>query len=135
VSARLAAASPSSGGLEAGNAVAKPRSTIGERRGKAKLKPNSTNDCYEPGARNNGKRKERLPEFYLFRTMRECFPPPGSRNNGAHFGETAWSVVLAAGNASEPHARDALAELCQMYWPPIYAYLRQRGLTGMMHKI
>jgi hypothetical protein len=53
----------------------KSRSTIGERRGKAKLKPNSTNDRYEPGARNNGKRKERLPEFYLFRTMRECFPP------------------------------------------------------------
>ena len=53
----------------------KPRSTIGERRGKAKLKSNSTNDRYEPGARNNGKRKERLPEFYLFRTMRECFPP------------------------------------------------------------
>ena len=53
----------------------------------------------------------------------------GSRNNGAHFGETAWSVVLAAGNASEPHAREALAELCQMYWPPIYAYLRQRGFN------
>src|SRR6476620_2309340 len=55
--------------------------------------------------------------------------PSGSRNNGAHFGETAWSVVLAAGNASESHAREALAELCQMYWPPIYAYLRQRGFN------
>src|SRR5215813_14216593 len=55
--------------------------------------------------------------------------PSGSRNNGARFGETAWSVVLAAGNGSELHAREALAELCQMYWPPIYAYLRQRGFT------
>jgi RNA polymerase sigma-70 factor (ECF subfamily) len=55
--------------------------------------------------------------------------PSGSRNNGAYFGETAWSVVLAAGNASESHAREALAELCQMYWPPIYAYLRQRGFN------
>lgn len=54
--------------------------------------------------------------------------PSDSRNNGAHFGETAWSVVLAAGG-SESHAREALAELCQMYWPPIYAYLRQRGFN------
>ena len=52
-----------------------------------------------------------------------------SSNNGAHFGETAWSVVLAAGSLSESHAREALAELCQMYWPPIYAYLRQRGFN------
>ena len=53
----------------------------------------------------------------------------GSRNSGAHFGETAWSVVLAAGNVSESHAREALAELCRMYWPPIYAYLRKRGFN------
>src|SRR6476620_6090479 len=55
--------------------------------------------------------------------------PSGSCNNGANFGETAWSVVLAAGNVSESRAREALAELCQMYWPPIYAYLRQRGFN------
>jgi len=52
-----------------------------------------------------------------------------SSNNDAHFGETAWSVVLAAGSLSESHAREALAELCQMYWPPIYAYLRKRGFN------
>ena len=55
--------------------------------------------------------------------------PSGSRNNGAHFGETAWSVVLAAGSLSESRASEALTELCQMYWPPIYAYLRQRGFN------
>ena len=54
---------------------------------------------------------------------------PSGSCNGAHFGETAWSVVLAAGSLSESHAREALAELCQMYWPPIYAYLRQRGFN------
>ena len=54
---------------------------------------------------------------------------PSGSSNGAHFGETAWSVVLAAGSLSESHAREALAELCQMYWPPIYAYLRQRGFN------
>lgn len=45
----------------------------------------------------------------------------------ARFGDTAWSVVLAAGNASEPRAHQALAELCRIYWPPIYSYLRRRG--------
>jgi hypothetical protein len=54
----------------------KPRSTIGERRGKAKLKSNTPNDRYELDTLNNGKQKERLPEFCLFRTMRECYPPP-----------------------------------------------------------
>lgn len=43
------------------------------------------------------------------------------------FQETAWSIVLAAGNASEPRARQALAELCRVYWPPIYGFLRRRG--------
>ena len=55
--------------------------------------------------------------------------PSGSRNNGAHFAETAWSVVLAAGSFSESRASEALTELCQMYWPPIYAYLRRRGFN------
>src|SRR4051794_5020106 len=50
-----------------------------------------------------------------------------SRDGGEYFAETAWSVVLAAGNASEPRAGDALAELCQVYWPPVYGYLRRRG--------
>jgi hypothetical protein len=39
---------------------------IGERRGKAKLKPNNTDDRYELRARDSGNRKERLPEFCLF---------------------------------------------------------------------
>jgi hypothetical protein len=53
----------------------KPRSTIDERRAKARLNPNAANDRYEPGARDSGKQKERLPKFWLFRSMRECYPP------------------------------------------------------------
>ena len=29
---------------------------------------------------------------------------------------------------SNPQAAKALAELCQIYWPPLYGYLRGRGL-------
>ena len=43
------------------------------------------------------------------------------------FEETAWSVVLAAGEKSGESAQAALAELCRVYWPPIYSYLRRRG--------
>lgn len=43
------------------------------------------------------------------------------------FATTHWSVVLAAGKSSSPHQKQALETLCQGYWFPLYAYLRQRG--------
>jgi RNA polymerase sigma-70 factor (ECF subfamily) len=35
--------------------------------------------------------------------------------------------VLAAGNPNELHARESLAELCEAYWYPLYAYIRRRA--------
>ena len=46
---------------------------------------------------------------------------------GKRFEDTAWSVVIAAGADSSPRAHHALAELCRVYWPPIYGYLRRHG--------
>jgi RNA polymerase sigma factor (sigma-70 family) len=43
------------------------------------------------------------------------------------FAETAWSVVLAAGADTPARAREGMAELCRVYWRPIYAYLRRSG--------
>jgi RNA polymerase sigma-70 factor (ECF subfamily) len=47
------------------------------------------------------------------------------------FPSTHWSVVLAAGRSrAEPEiARVALAELCQVYWMPLYGFVRSRGHT------
>jgi RNA polymerase sigma factor (sigma-70 family) len=47
------------------------------------------------------------------------------------FPSTHWSVVLAAGRSeAEPEmARAALAELCQVYWAPLYGFVRSRGHT------
>ena len=45
------------------------------------------------------------------------------------FATTRWTVVLAAGRKSDTQARQALAELCRMYWFPLYAYVRRRGYS------
>ena len=35
--------------------------------------------------------------------------------------------MIAAGRDQTPTSRAALAELCELYWPPLYAYARRRG--------
>jgi len=45
------------------------------------------------------------------------------------FNTTRWSVVLTAGQRLAPKADVALAELCRVYWYPLYAYVRRRGHT------
>ena len=45
----------------------------------------------------------------------------------APFVTTHWSIVLAAGSDSAPNHRDALEQLCQAYWPPLYSFLRREG--------
>ena len=42
------------------------------------------------------------------------------------FAATRWSVVLVAGHRSSPDSRRALASLCEVYWYPLYAYVRRR---------
>ncbi len=53
-------------------------------------------------------------------------PVAGNR----HFATTQWSIVIAAGDAGREDARDALSQLCDTYWYPLYAYVRQRGYTA-----
>ncbi len=46
---------------------------------------------------------------------------------GRRLPTTQWSVVIAAARESAPESRQALQTLCQTYWYPLYAYVRQRG--------
>jgi DNA-directed RNA polymerase specialized sigma24 family protein len=39
-------------------------------------------------------------------------------------------VQLAADAESAESARHALADFCQSYWPPLYAFLRHRGYSS-----
>lgn len=43
------------------------------------------------------------------------------------FDTTRWSLILRTRDADPRQARAALEELCQIYWQPLYAYLRKTG--------
>ncbi len=43
------------------------------------------------------------------------------------FVTTHWSIVQAAGGETTTRARAALEKLCQIYWYPLYSYVRRRG--------
>lgn len=46
----------------------------------------------------------------------------------SQFAATRWTLVLNAAQRGEnEQARLALAELCRLYWYPLYAYVRRRG--------
>ena len=52
--------------------------------------------------------------------------------SSAHAGDpvfhtTRWSRVVAAADQGGETAKAALADLCQAYWYPLYAFLRRRG--------
>src|SRR6266496_3692038 len=45
------------------------------------------------------------------------------------FGSTRWTMVLRAGDSATASAQalNALSELCQIYWRPLYSFLRKQG--------
>lgn len=57
---------------------------------------------------------------------------PGTlQEGGAPFRTTHWSVVqLAADGQSAEAGQRALADFCQAYWPPLYAFLRHRRYSS-----
>lgn len=53
---------------------------------------------------------------------------PDSANdagNSGHFHTTRWSLILSSsgGDGDETKAREALAQLCRIYWRPIFAFV------------
>ena len=51
------------------------------------------------------------------------FPAP----RAGRFMTTRWSLVLAAGEQPSARSAEALARLCEMYWYPVYAFIRRQG--------
>ena len=55
----------------------------------------------------------------------------GSAGDHRAFVTTCWSLVLSAAKSASPEqkAHDALAELCQTYWRPIFSFVCRRGYS------
>lgn len=49
-----------------------------------------------------------------------------SHNKSPRFATTRWSIVVCAGRQSSPDSRRALESLCELYWHPLYVYVRRR---------
>jgi DNA-directed RNA polymerase specialized sigma24 family protein len=47
------------------------------------------------------------------------------------FATTRWSLILSAANSrsEEQKARDALEELCRIYWRPVFVFVCRRGYS------
>jgi RNA polymerase sigma-70 factor (ECF subfamily) len=46
---------------------------------------------------------------------------------GRRFATTRWSLVLDARDGETHSSEEALAELCESYWFPLYAFVRRQG--------
>ena len=53
-------------------------------------------------------------------------PSPAHRS----FHTTRWTVVLQAGDQNSPIRQQALAELLEAYWYPLYSYVRRQGYSA-----
>ena len=60
-------------------------------------------------------------------------PPDTEQDSTApdpmRFVTTHWSMVLRAAELNSEQAEKALAELCRIYWPPLFAYIQARGYS------
>jgi RNA polymerase sigma-70 factor (ECF subfamily) len=45
------------------------------------------------------------------------------------FQTTRWSVVLVSAQSQAPGSKKAFADLCKLYWYPLYAFIRHRGYS------
>ena len=58
-------------------------------------------------------------------------PEQHSPAGGAgQFHTTRWSAVLLSAQSQTPGSQAALAELCRIYWYPIYSFVRRRGSSA-----
>jgi RNA polymerase sigma-70 factor (ECF subfamily) len=56
-------------------------------------------------------------------------PTPEGSSKPDLFVQTRWTLIQRAHASDTAGARTALAELCQTYWQPLYAYVRRSGCS------
>ena len=50
-----------------------------------------------------------------------------SAGGAADFHTTRWTIVMKAAQSQAPGGESALAQLCRLYWYPLYMFARRRG--------
>lgn len=55
------------------------------------------------------------------------FPDDEVPRGAGQFATTHWTAVMVAGREKSSRGFNALSELCETYWYPLYAYVRRRG--------
>lgn len=45
------------------------------------------------------------------------------------FPTTQWTLIYRVAHEDPKVRDDALSEICELYWPPVYAFIRSRGYT------
>ena len=48
------------------------------------------------------------------------------------FPSTIWMRIEQAKEIAAPHSREAVAELCEAYWHPVYAFIRRKETTRIV---
>ena len=51
------------------------------------------------------------------------------RVGAKQFQTTRWSVVLVSSQSRAPGYKEAFADLCKIYWYPLYGFIRHRGYS------
>jgi RNA polymerase sigma factor (sigma-70 family) len=71
---------------------------------------------------------------YLYSVYGVKTSAPLRETNGRDesFASTRWTMVLKAGDSATESAQalSALSELCQIYWRPLYSFLRKQGYAS-----
>jgi hypothetical protein len=72
------------------------------------------------------------PAFSNFgcQTMKKHLLNRDEDSNGSarqQFMTTSWSMIVQAGEQKSGESRLALENLCQLYWYPLYAFVRRKG--------
>jgi RNA polymerase-binding transcription factor DksA len=51
------------------------------------------------------------------------------------FHSTRWTIVMRAAQSQAPWGQSALAELCRLYWYPLYTFARRRGRSPEVDRL
>ncbi len=60
------------------------------------------------------------------------YPDISGGSAAGRFNTTRWSLILSSAGSDSPDgkAREALAQLCRIYWRPIFAYISGKGYSS-----